>query len=204
MDLAPSASIIGASIAYLISERKRRLVEREWRRQLNSQRQIELSHALVNDVLAFMPATTDSARKVRDYIRSQRLSSHNGGDVVLTPEAAAQAIRAEVIQLHEKLEFELLRPLEVKIDFVDGHHVWDREAAKCRAQLDRVELAMTGLVGDCADPGMSYEDKQERLAQAIPLLSASEPIGGYIDSTYSAVIGLAKNLRSGCLAMQPA
>lgn len=202
LDLATSASIIGASIAYVMSERKRRLSERNWRRELNSQKQVELSHSIVKDVLDFLPVITSTGLRIRDSVYGQRPSLSDGTELV-TIDGVAHAIREEFIHLREKIEFELLRPLEVKIDFVDGQEVWDREVAKCRTKLGLAEQAMEGLVAICTNPNSSAEVKLEMLEQAIPFLLATEQIGGEHDSVYSALIDLAKDLKCGLLAIQP-
>ena len=201
-DLATSASIIGASIAYVLSERKRRTVEREWRRELISQKQIELSYATVVDVLNFLPVVTGTARKVHEGIQVQRLSLSDG-TALISPETTAREIRKDFIQLRDRIEFELLRPLEVKVDFVEGHDVWNIWAAKCQKRLDTVAQAMDGLVKGCASLDLTIDEKQNLLAQAVPLLVASEAIGGEIHSVYTALIELAKDVKLGLLAMQP-
>lgn len=200
IDLATSASIIGASIAYFISERKRRRAEREWKRQLISQKQVELSHSIVGDVLAFLPVITATARKVHDAVQFLPRSSPDGA---APPDlrSVCIAIREEVDLLRERVEFELLRPLEVKVDFVAGVDVWKREASACRAKLDVVKRAIEGLAKECCDPSISGELTQRLFSQAVPLVAAAEPIG-QTDSFYSAIIGLAKSVKFGLLAMQ--
>jgi len=202
-DLATSASIIGASIAYLLSERKRRTVEREWRRELISQKQIELSHATVVDVLNFLPVITGTMRKVNEGIKAQRHSPLPDGTALISPEAAARAIREDVIQLRDRIEFELLRPLEVKVDFVEGHDVWNIWAAKCQKRLDTVAQAMDGLVDHCARLDLTIDAKQKLLEAAVPLLLGPKPTGGQIHSVHAAVIELARDVKLGLLAMQP-
>lgn len=203
LDLATSASIVGASIAYVMSERKRRTSERQWRLELTAQKQVELSQSIVNDVLEFMPIITATGRRIHRAVQEQPLALKDGTELA-TPAGIAQSICDEFSELRDKIEFELLRPLEVKVDFFDGQAVWDREAARCRAKLDIAEQAMKTLVKVCSDPIESADAKRMLLQQAMPFLYASEPIGGKIDSVYSALIALANDLKRGLLAIQPA
>ena len=195
IDLATALSIVGASITYVSSERRRRREDsqRDYVRQC--ERRIDMAYKVVDEVLGILPILRERTAAIHHIVAQNSFDGNGVSDF----QATGQAIQTIINDLLDEVELGLMRPLAVKVATVGGDGVWNVARGDFEKSLKIIQQAFSGLERVLTSENINEEMAKVALSQAVPLLYGEKKIGGEIHTLYSALINFSRALKDGLL-----
>jgi hypothetical protein len=195
IDLATALSIVGASITYIVSERRRSKEESQRDYTRRCERRVDMAYQVVDEVLGVLPIIRSRTADIHKLVLKRKASNEEGADFA----ELGRAIQLKVNDIFDEVELGLMRPLAVKVETVGGESAWNVARKDFEKSLKTLQQAFLGLEKVLGDADLAESQGHAVLSQAVPLLYGEEKIGGEIHTLYSALIDFSQDLKDGLL-----
>lgn len=194
LDLATALSVLGACLAYIHAEKQKRLEQRKREDSREHSQRTEMAYRVVDEVLNFNHELHEVAKEIHHLVL--QTTEETGSNPKKFANVAAE-INRKLHGLLDRLEFTLLRPLEVRVETVGGTAIWQLAREELEVSLNTLERAFSGLQKVCDDEHIDSKTLKDVLSQAVPMLYGKEKIGDEIHTLHSALIQFSRTLGKG-------